>query len=163
MNRTLQIAGGALAGLGLLGLVLIAANSQGNDMTPQQAKERVTTFAEDTIAFAAPGRKGTLEHAEGLRGSCHDRFGALINKTSRSYTWALEDVDDVLADQIVTRTGQLWREQGIEITRDDWPRGVNILLGSTDEDGFGYKLTVNRNERMAWVTIQTPCLDEGSA
>lgn len=149
--------------LALVGVALFYANRQGSDMTPREAKQRVTVFAEDTIAQAAPGRTGALEHPDGLRGSCHDRFGAATNQTSRSYSWAMTEIDDALAEQLVTRTERLWTERGIDTRQRNGPAGVTAILGSTDEDGFGYKLTVNRNEGMAWVTVQTPCLDEGPA
>lgn len=163
MTRVTMISIGVFSALCVLGLMLLYSNRQGSEMTPQQARERVSRFAEETIAHAAPGRTGTLEEAAGIRGSCHDRFGGVTGQTSRSYTWAITNVDQTLADELVTRTDQLWSERGIATRQRNRPAEVTAVLGSTDEDGFGYKLTVNRNEGMAWVTIQTPCLDEGSA
>jgi hypothetical protein len=163
MNRALGIGIGVATVLALGGLGFFILRPGGETMTPQEARQRVVKFAQRTISYAAPGQRTALRHPEGLRGSCHDAFGAMNNKTSRTYTWELKVADDALADQIVARTGELWSEQGIQLRRDDGPMGVNAILGSTDEEGFGYKLIVNRNDGMAYVTIQTPCLDEGSA
>lgn len=161
MNRTALIASGVAGVLVLVGIGIAVLNRQdGHAMTPQEAKQRVVGFAESTIAHAAPDRSGTLEDAAGVPGSCHDRFGGTTDETSRTYRWVIDEVDEALADQIVTRTNAYWQERGIQVRRDDGPAGVNAILGSTDADGFGYKLIVNRNEGMAWVTIQTPCLDE---